>query len=107
MTRILHNELSADEIISTKAKITIVQDVASYNWIKASGPTIIVPGVFMTKWNREGKIPNESTRMTRKWTPSTRTTPLAEDNPKDTYYRGPNAAYFPTYPMEPVCPFNF
>jgi hypothetical protein len=29
-------------------------------------------------------------------------TKLAEDNPNGTYYRDPNAAYFSSYPMEPV-----
>lgn len=40
--------------------------------------------------------------MPPKWTPSTSSTQLAEDNPNGTYYRDPNAAYFPSYPMEPV-----
>ncbi|CZS94332.1 uncharacterized protein RCO7_10301 [Rhynchosporium graminicola] len=37
-----------------------------------------------------------------KWTPTARPTKLAEDNPNGTYYRDPNAAYFPSYPIEPV-----
>lgn len=40
--------------------------------------------------------------MPPKWTPSASSTHLAEDNPNGTYYRDPNAAYFPSYPMEPV-----
>jgi hypothetical protein len=40
--------------------------------------------------------------MPPKWTPSVRATQLAEDNPNGTYYRDPNAAFFSSYPMEPV-----
>lgn len=40
--------------------------------------------------------------MPPKWTPSASSTQLEEDNPNVTYYRDPNAAYFPSYPMEPV-----
>ncbi|TLD32093.1 hypothetical protein E2P81_ATG07583 [Venturia nashicola] len=84
LTKILDHELGEGDILLSKAKITNVQDIASYNWIKADEPTIIVPG------------------RPPKWTPSTSSTKLAEDNPNGTYYRDPNAAYFPSYPMEPV-----
>ncbi|KAE9979740.1 hypothetical protein EG327_006903 [Venturia inaequalis] len=84
LTKILDHELNGDDILLSKAKITNVQDIASYNWIKANEPTIIVPG------------------MPPKWTPTASSTRLAEDNPDGTYYRDPNAAYFPSYPMEPV-----
>ncbi|OCK74672.1 hypothetical protein K432DRAFT_409666 [Lepidopterella palustris CBS 459.81] len=77
-------ELKADQVSFSDAKITGLEDVASYNWLKANEPTIMVPG----------KPP--------KWTPTARPTKLAEDNPNGTYYRDPNAAYFPSYPMEPV-----
>lgn len=83
LTTISYNELNEDQA-PPDAKITGVEDIASYNWIKAKKPTIMVPG------------------MPPKWTPSGRPTQLAEDNPKGTYYRDPNAAYFPSYPMEPV-----
>ncbi|KAF2429947.1 hypothetical protein EJ08DRAFT_589893, partial [Tothia fuscella] len=85
LTTILYSELNADHVLSSDAKITSLEDVASYNWLKANEPTIMVPA---------GKPP--------KWTPTARPTELAEDNPKGTYYRDPNAAYFPSYPMEPV-----
>ncbi|KAG0645078.1 hypothetical protein D0Z07_9108 [Hyphodiscus hymeniophilus] len=83
-TTIRYSELEADQASSSDARITGVEDVASYNWLKANEPTIITPG----------KPP--------KWTPTARPTKLPEDNPNGTYYRDPNAAYFPSYPMEPV-----
>jgi hypothetical protein len=49
------------------------------------------------------KKTNISLGMPPKWTALVRpTTLLAEDDPNGTYYRDPNAAYFPSYPMEPV-----
>lgn len=84
LTTIHYRELETDQISSSDAKITRVEDVASYNWLRANEPTIMVPG----------KPP--------KWTPTARPTKLAEDDPSATYYRDPNAAYFPSYPMEPV-----
>jgi hypothetical protein len=84
LTTIRYSELEADQASSSDARITGLEDVASYNWLKANEPTIMTPG----------KPP--------KWTPTARPTKLAEDNPNGTYYRDPNAAYFPSYPMEPV-----
>ncbi|KAI9652700.1 MAG: hypothetical protein M1829_001483 [Trizodia sp. TS-e1964] len=84
LTTIQHNELEADQASSSDAKITGLEDLASYNWLKADEPTIITPG----------KPP--------KWTPIVRPERLAEDDPNGIYYRDPNAAYFPSYPMEPV-----
>jgi hypothetical protein len=37
-------ELVADEVPAGNAKITGVEDVASYNWISGKEPTILVPG---------------------------------------------------------------
>lgn len=50
LTKILDHELNGDDILLSKAKITNVQDIASYNWIKANEPTIIVPGKFLLGW---------------------------------------------------------
>jgi hypothetical protein len=47
LTKILYKELKEDQVRASKAKITDVQDVASYNWIKANEPTIMVPGRFL------------------------------------------------------------
>lgn len=44
LAKIFCHELDGDDILLSKAKITNVQDVASYNWIKANEPTIMVPG---------------------------------------------------------------
>lgn len=44
LTKILHKELDGEVISLSTAKITDVQDVASYNWVKANEPTIMVPG---------------------------------------------------------------
>ncbi|KAG9229293.1 hypothetical protein BJ875DRAFT_475286 [Amylocarpus encephaloides] len=84
LTTIHDSELEVDQVSSSLARITGLEDVASYNWLRAKEPTILTPG----------KPP--------KWTPTARPTKLAEDNPNGTYYRDPNAAYFPSYPMEPV-----
>lgn len=44
LTTIRYSELKADQISSSDAKITHVEDVASYNWLRATEPTILVPG---------------------------------------------------------------
>ncbi|CAI6339748.1 unnamed protein product [Periconia digitata] len=62
----------------------VIQDcthIASYNWVSRGLPTIMIPG----------KPP--------KWTPSTTPQRLQEDN--GSYFRDPNAAHFPLYPMLP------
>ncbi|OBT81336.1 hypothetical protein VE02_10091 [Pseudogymnoascus sp. 03VT05] len=84
LTTIRYSELEDDQASSSDAKITGLEDIASYNWLETNEPTIMTPG----------KPP--------KWTPTATPTKLAEDNPNGTYYRDQNAAYFPSYPMEPV-----
>lgn len=44
VTVIRYNELAADQVSSCDAKITGLEDVASYNWLRANEPTIITPG---------------------------------------------------------------
>jgi len=44
LTTIRYSELRADQIPSGDAKITGLEDVASYNWLKADEPTIVTPG---------------------------------------------------------------
>lgn len=44
LTTIRYSELKADQVSSGDAKITGLEDVASYNWLKASEPTIMTPG---------------------------------------------------------------
>jgi hypothetical protein len=44
LTTILYNELNEDQEPPSNAKITGVEDVASYNWVKANEPTIMIPG---------------------------------------------------------------
>lgn len=46
LIKILYKDLSGTDVLLSKAKITNVQDVASYNWIKDNEPTIMVPGKF-------------------------------------------------------------
>jgi hypothetical protein len=44
LTTIRYGELKADQVSSSDAKITGLEDVASYNWLKANEPTIVAPG---------------------------------------------------------------
>lgn len=44
LTAIRYSELEADQVSSSDAKITGLEDVASYNWLKANEPTIMTPG---------------------------------------------------------------
>jgi hypothetical protein len=44
LTTIRYSELEADQVSSSDAKITGLEDVASYNWLKANEPTIMTPG---------------------------------------------------------------
>jgi hypothetical protein len=44
LTTIRYSELKADQVLSIDAKITGLEDVASYNWLKANEPTIMTPG---------------------------------------------------------------
>ncbi|KAL1795342.1 hypothetical protein ACET3X_007158 [Alternaria dauci] len=64
------------------AEISDCRYVASYNWLNGKVPTIVVPG----------KPPQ--------WTPLQTPSPLREDNGQ--YFRDPNAAMYPEYPMAPV-----
>lgn len=44
LTTICRSELEADQASSSDARITGLEDVASYNWLKANEPTIMTPG---------------------------------------------------------------
>lgn len=44
LTTIRYSELEDDQASSSDAKITGLEDVASYNWLKANEPTIMTPG---------------------------------------------------------------
>lgn len=44
LTTIRYSELEADQASSSDTKITGLEDVASYNWLKANEPTIMTPG---------------------------------------------------------------
>jgi hypothetical protein len=44
LATVLRHQLNENEVPSGNAKITGVEDVASYNWIRANEPTIMVPG---------------------------------------------------------------
>ncbi|KAI4916085.1 hypothetical protein J4E90_004531 [Alternaria incomplexa] len=64
------------------AEISNCQHVASYNWLNDEVPTIVVPG----------KPP--------RWTPLHAPQRLKEDDGQ--YFRDPNAAKYPDFPMAPV-----
>ncbi|KAH9905798.1 hypothetical protein F4778DRAFT_679493 [Xylariomycetidae sp. FL2044] len=64
-----------------KAVIKDCSPVASYSWLNAPEPTLLVPG----------KPP--------RWSPLKDPVPLPQDSGK--YYRDKNAARFPKHPMEP------
>ncbi|KAF1851482.1 uncharacterized protein K460DRAFT_298555 [Cucurbitaria berberidis CBS 394.84] len=68
--------------LSHKAAITDCQYIASYNWLNNSTPTIIVPG------------------KPAQWTPLQDPPRLKEDSGQ--YFRDPNAARYPDFPMAPV-----
>ncbi len=44
LTTIRYSELEADQASSSDARITGLEDVASYNWLKSNEPTIMTPG---------------------------------------------------------------
>jgi hypothetical protein len=44
LTTIHYSELEADQALSSDATITGLEDIASYNWLKANEPTIMTPG---------------------------------------------------------------
>jgi len=44
LTTIRYSELETDQASSSEARITGLEDVASYNWLKSDEPTIITPG---------------------------------------------------------------
>ncbi|KAL9085437.1 MAG: hypothetical protein Q9165_007587 [Trypethelium subeluteriae] len=64
------------------SKITDLNYAASYNWLDKDVPTVKIPG----------KPPA--------WTPLAYPVKLSQDS--GTYYRDPNAAHYPKYPMEPT-----
>ncbi|KAH7086565.1 hypothetical protein FB567DRAFT_74020 [Paraphoma chrysanthemicola] len=67
---------------TTKPPISNVQYIASYNWVNDDTCTILVPG----------KPPQ--------WTPPREAQRLKEDSGQ--YYRDPNAANYPKFPIAPV-----
>ncbi|KAK6526383.1 hypothetical protein TWF694_004980 [Orbilia ellipsospora] len=73
---------ASDDTLSTTAVITDCEYVASYNWMNDSASTIMTPG----------KPPL--------WTPLSVPRQLDEDT--GDFYRDPNAARFPSYPIEPA-----
>ncbi|KAK6527343.1 hypothetical protein TWF281_010524 [Arthrobotrys megalospora] len=73
---------ASDDTLSTTAVITDCEYVASYNWMNESASTIMAPG----------KPPL--------WTPLSVPRQLDEDS--GDFYRDPNAARFPSYPIEPA-----
>jgi hypothetical protein len=46
LTTIRYSELKADQVSSGDVNITRLEDVTSYNWLKAKEPTIVVPGSY-------------------------------------------------------------
>ncbi|KAF2649461.1 hypothetical protein K491DRAFT_610725 [Lophiostoma macrostomum CBS 122681] len=76
---------SPDDLSATN--IANCELVASYNWLDEKSPTILVPG----------KPP--------RWTPLASPQRLPQDS--GPYFRDPNAARFPSYPMEPVIQSTF
>jgi len=103
LTTIYYSELEAEQALSSDARIIGVEDVASYNWLKAKEPTIITPSTYShLKLLHYQKSLNLRVGKPPKWTPTARSTKLLEDDPKGTYYRDLNAVYFLSYPIEPV-----
>lgn len=49
LVTIRYSELEADQASTSDSKITGLEDVASYNWLKANQPTIMTPGKYSHK----------------------------------------------------------
>ncbi|QDS76971.1 hypothetical protein FKW77_005547 [Venturia effusa] len=79
---ISRDQIEGNTIPAGQARIIELQDVSSYNWLKSAKPTIMIPGQPPT------------------WTPHHDYVQLEEDH--GIFYRDPNAAHFPTFPMEPA-----
>ncbi|RMZ91686.1 hypothetical protein DV736_g1111, partial [Chaetothyriales sp. CBS 134916] len=75
-------ELKREDVSQSKhnPKITDCSYVASYNWLDQKAPAVVIPG----------KPPA--------WTPPATNRRLDPD--RGHYYRDPNAAHYPAYPME-------
>ncbi|KAJ4193566.1 hypothetical protein NW755_003560 [Fusarium falciforme] len=79
---IARDDLDVTQYESDRAEISNAKLIASYNWVSASSPEIIVPG-YPPRWTP----PRVSKRL-----------------PWDTgeYYRDMNAASYPKHPLEPA-----
>ncbi|KAK6496367.1 hypothetical protein TWF481_002392 [Arthrobotrys musiformis] len=73
---------ASDDTLSATAVISDCEYVASYNWMNENASTIMVPG----------KPPL--------WTPLSEPRKLEKDT--GDFYRDPNAARFPSYPIQPA-----
>ncbi|PGH35103.1 hypothetical protein GX50_02024 [[Emmonsia] crescens] len=73
---------TSTDVKTTSPKITGSELVGSYNWLDRDASTILVPGA------------------PPKWTPLQGSVQLKED--AGDYFREPNAARWPKYPMEPA-----
>ena len=87
------------QLEESSAAICGFKEVASYDWVDETGPTILVPGLqlpgyFLVRHERltapKGKPPA--------WTPLSVATKLKED--KGQFFRDVNAARYPAHPME-------
>jgi hypothetical protein len=95
-----NSDLKMDSVTSfSDTPISDLQYIASYNWREEGLNTIIVPGsskkqeIFhLYHEHHTGKPPY--------WTPLKQTQRLSEDSGQ--YYRDPNAARCPAYPIAPV-----
>ncbi|QDS76970.1 hypothetical protein FKW77_005531 [Venturia effusa] len=79
---ISRSDLSEFDFPIYQAKVTNVKDIASYSWVEGQESTIIVPGI-LPKWTSKNKTI---------WT----------NLDKGDYFKDPNAARFPSYPLAPV-----
>ncbi|KAH7247095.1 hypothetical protein B0J15DRAFT_500110 [Fusarium solani] len=79
---ITRDDLDVTQYESDRAEISNAKLIASYNWVSASSPEIIVPG------------------QPPRWTPPR----VSKRLPWDTgeYYRDMNAASYPKHPLEPA-----
>lgn len=79
------------------AKIVDCQYVASYNWLNGAVPTIVIPG-NLSSFECQFELTNPGKPPL--WTPLQEPHRLKEDSGQ--YFRDPNAAKYPDYPMAPV-----
>ena len=83
----------------SSAVISDCSAIASYSWLGARDPTILVPGMTLYYFGLPRKA-DDSTGRPPRWTPLAEPMRLSQDSGQ--YFRDRNAARYPKYPLEPA-----